>query len=444
MKHIVMLGNGISGITAARHIRKQSDHRITVISGETEHFFARTALMYIYMGHMKYEHTKPYEDFFWKKNRIELLQTWVEKIDFAEKTIHFDNESSLQYDTLILAVGSETNRFGWPGQDLIGIQGLYNFQDLESMEANTANIQHSVIIGGGLIGIEMAEMLLSRNIRVTMLVREASYWDNVLPKEESAMINRHIKEHGVDLRLSTELDEIKADGTGDRVGSVITKGKEEIACQFVGLTVGVHPNISIFKGSDLKTDRGVLVNEYLETNLPDVYAIGDCVQHSEPPQDRRSIEQIWYTGRIMGETVARTICGTKTPYTPGVFFNSAKFFDIEYQTYGQVPAQLPNDTETFYWEHPSKHISIRFNFTKGSEAVTGMNTFGMRLRHEACEKWISSKKSIGYVLSHIYEAHFDPEFFVNHEQAILDSFHAQFHRLLRPGRKATFWQKLFA
>lgn len=444
MKHIVILGNGISGITAARHIRKQSDHRITVISGETEHFFSRTALMYIYMGHMKYEHTKPYEDFFWAKNRIELLKAWVKEIDFAAKTLHFEDSTSLVYDTLVLAVGSATNKFGWPGQDLTGVQGLYSYQDLESMEANTKEINRAVIVGGGLIGIEMAEMLLSRSIPVTMLVREASYWDNVLPPEESAMINRHIRDHGVDLRLSTELDRIVADGDSNRVGSVITKEDEEIPCQFVGLTAGVHPNIDLFRNTNLHTDRGIVINEYLETNIPDVYAIGDCVQHSTPPPDRRTIEQIWYTGRIMGETVARTICGSKTPYTPGVFFNSAKFFDIEYQTYGQVPAQLPEETETFYWEHPSQNICLRFNFQAGSEVVTGINAFGIRLRHEACEKWISGKKSIGYVLSHLYEAHFDPEFFVNHEQAILDAFHTQYHRQIRPGRKATFWQKIFA
>mgnify|MGYP000265332673 FL=1 len=70
-EHIVIIGNGISGITCARHIRKNSNKRITVISGETEHFFSRTALMYVYMGHMKFEHTQPYENWFWKKNRID-------------------------------------------------------------------------------------------------------------------------------------------------------------------------------------------------------------------------------------------------------------------------------------------------------------------------------------------------------------------------------------
>jgi NADH dehydrogenase FAD-containing subunit len=86
MQNIVIIGNGIAGITAARHIRKLSDYKITVISGETDHFFSRTALMYIYMGHMKYENTKPYEDWFWKKNRIDLKRAWVKEIDYSAKS----------------------------------------------------------------------------------------------------------------------------------------------------------------------------------------------------------------------------------------------------------------------------------------------------------------------------------------------------------------------
>ena len=85
--HVVIIGNGISGITAARHIRKLSDHQITVISSETDHFFSRTALMYVYMGHMRYEDIKPYEDWFWEKNKIGLLNAYVENIDFNAKSL---------------------------------------------------------------------------------------------------------------------------------------------------------------------------------------------------------------------------------------------------------------------------------------------------------------------------------------------------------------------
>ncbi len=122
MQHIVIIGNGISGITAARHIRKLSDNKITVISGETDHFFSRTALMYVYMGHMKFEHTKPYEDDFWAKNRIELKRAWVTNIDFENKKLNLTGDETLNYDKLILALGSKPNKFGWKGQDLKGVQ----------------------------------------------------------------------------------------------------------------------------------------------------------------------------------------------------------------------------------------------------------------------------------------------------------------------------------
>ena len=124
MEHIVIIGNGIAGITAARHIRKISDKRITVISAETDHFFSRMALMYIYMGHMKYEHTKPYENRFWRKNKIHLKRGYVSKVDPGEKTLFFDDGEKLHYDKLIIASGSRPNKFGWKGQDLNGVQDL--------------------------------------------------------------------------------------------------------------------------------------------------------------------------------------------------------------------------------------------------------------------------------------------------------------------------------
>jgi len=107
-----------------------------------------------------------------EKNRIDLKRAWVKKIDYSAKSLTFDDGETMSYDQLLLATGSASNKFGWPGQDLEGVQGLYNFQDLELMEKNTVNVKNAVIIGGGLIGIEMAEMLHSRGIHVTYLIRE--------------------------------------------------------------------------------------------------------------------------------------------------------------------------------------------------------------------------------------------------------------------------------
>ena len=443
MQDIVIIGNGIAGITAARNIRKLSNDRITVISGETDHFFSRTALMYIYMGHMEYRHTKPYEDWFWEKNRIELKRAWVSKIDYEQKILSFSEGDDLKYDKLILATGSQSNKFGWPGQDLNGVQGLYSYQDLELMEENTKNISQAVIVGGGLIGVEMAEMLLSRNIPVTYLIREKHFWNGVLPVEEAKLIDRHIAEHHIDLRAETELEEIIDDGNG-RVKAIKTKDGDTIECQFVGLTVGVHPNIDLVKESIVESDRGILVDEYLQTNQPDVYAIGDCSQTREPVSHRRAIEAVWYAGRMMGETVARTVTGTPTKYQPGIWFNSAKFFDIEYQTYGMVLNHLRDNEDHFYWECEDGKKCIKIVFDKETKVVLGANLFGIRNRHEVWDKWLGDARTLDFVIENLETANFDPEFFKRYESDIQAQYNQQFPDKPVSVRKKGFLEKLFA
>ena len=457
-RNIVIIGNGISGVTCARHIRKQDESvQITIISGETDHFFSRTAIMYIYMGHMKYEHTKPYEDWFWDKSRINLKRAWVEKVDFEGKKLVFSKGESMAYDVLVLATGSKPNKFGWPGQDLTGVQGMYSYQDLELMEANSKGIQKAVIVGGGLIGIEMAEMLNSRKIPVTFLVREKNFWDNILPLEESQMINRHIIEHHIDLRLETELDEIIGDESG-KVKAIKTKSGETIDCQFVGLTVGVSPNIGFLKsqpsnGSEpleglnrdkvLQTNRGIVVDRFFRTNIPDVYAIGDCAEFKEAPaSDRKNIEQVWYTGRMHGETLAYNLTsGNPVPYQPSVWFNSAKFLDIEYQTYGFVPAVWNEEYESLYWEDTGGKTAIRFLYGKSDMKIKGVNAFGWRLRHDYFDKAISEGWMFEKILTHLEKAGFNPEFYKSHHKGVLDQYNKQKGKSLQAG-KMSFFKKL--
>ena len=218
--------------------------------------------------------------------RAHLKKGYIAETETRTKTLLFDDGETLHYDKLIIASGSIPNKFGWKGQDINGVQGLYSKQDLDLLEENTKSIGRAVIVGGGLIGIELAEMLCSRHIPVTFLVRERSFWNGVLPKGESAMINRHIREHHVDLRLGTGLAEILP-GENNRVKAVLTNKGETIPCRLVGLTAGVSPNIAFLAGSGIETGKGVLVNRYLETNIPGVYAIGDCAEQREPKGARR-------------------------------------------------------------------------------------------------------------------------------------------------------------
>ena len=445
MEHIVIIGNGISGVTAARHIRKLSDKKITIISAETEYFFSRTALMYVYMGHMKFEHTQPYENWFWKKNRIELVNAYVERINHSEKKLHLKGDSDISYDKLIIATGSKPNKFGWPGQDLKGVQGLYSKQDLEGVEKYAPDnkvCNRAVIVGGGLIGIELAEMLRSRDIPVTFLVREDSFWDVVLPSGESEMINEHILEHHIDLQLKTNLVEIISDENG-RAKAVTTDKGDTIECNFVGLTAGVSPNIDFLKESGIDLGRGVKVNRFLETNIKDIYAIGDCAEQHESIGNRRPIEAVWYTGRMMGETVAQTICGNKIEYQPGHWFNSAKFLDVEYQTYGWVFSEkIKKDYEKhFHWRHPKEKICITVAYHTETKQFLGINTFGIRMRHEIFDRWLTENRNVEYVMEYLKDANFDPEFYAQYESDIVSKFNSEFGTNIVPKKKS--WKRIF-
>ena len=423
-KKVIIIGNGIAGITCARHIRKQSNFEITVISSESKYFYSRTALMYIYMGHMKQEHTQPYENSFWEKNRINLLQAHVQQILPAENNVVLKDGTKLDYDFLVIATGSKSNKFGWPGEDFQGVQGLYNLQDLQTMEQHTQDIQHAVVVGGGLIGIETVEMLLSRNIGVTFLIREKSFWDGILPKEESEMINKLIIHHKVDLQLETELKEIKSND-GKKVTSIITSNGQEISCGFVALTVGVSPNISFVKESGIETDRGVLVDDNFRTNIKNIFAIGDCAQFKTPAEGRKPLEQVWYTGKMHGETAAKNIVGLNTEYQPGHWFNSAKFFDVEYQTYGLVQVQKKMDEDWFWWQDKKGKKGIRILWDKNTLAFKGLNSFGIRIRHEVCNDWLNNKTPVKIVVQQLYKANFNPEFFRGYEKEFAAAFNHQ-------------------
>jgi NADPH-dependent 2,4-dienoyl-CoA reductase/sulfur reductase-like enzyme len=170
----------------------------------------------------------------------------------------------------------------------------------------------------------------------------------------------------------------------------------------------------------LATDKGILVDGTLRTSDPDVYAAGDCAQVQTPEGQPDLIQAVWYTGRMQGECVAKNLLGGTEPYDGGVWFNSAKFFDLEYQVYGEVPsAQAAEQLESLYWEAPNRRHSCRLTHRGGK--LAGVNLLGIRMRHRVCERWITEGKSIDFVLKNLREAMFDPELSRRWDKAIVKS-----------------------
>lgn len=395
--------------------------------------------MYVFMGHMKPEHTEPYERNFWEKNRIDLLQDTVIEIKEDRKEIITSSGALLGYDRLVLATGSKPRRLSCEGFDLSGVQGFYSWQDLESLEsAADTTLQSAVVVGGGLIGIECVEMLLSKGVQVTYLVRETHFWGNVLSAAESELIHKKIKEHGVRLLLETEVHQIIGNEKNE-VTSVITGSGERMDCQLVLEAIGVVPNVDFLRESNLKINKGILVNSFLETNVKDVYAIGDCAEFVQHPHyGRPHIDQVWYTGKMMGKHLAHCLCKNREVYQPTRWFNSAKFFDVEYQNYGIVPNAAKDKVRSFFWKHPSKEVQITLAYDVSNLTLMGINSFGMRWRHEVFDRWMNEEWSIEKVLIHLKEANFDPEFFGSYEGMILAEYNRQFSKNLKLKKRSFF------
>ena len=398
--HVVIVGNGIAGVTAARHVRKaDAAARVTMVSDETDAPFARTALMYVYMGVLARAHTRLYEERFWAENRIDRVRDRALSLDPSARRLVLEAGGALGYDRLLIATGSRPYLPDWPGAGLDGVQGLYHLSDLDRMEAATAGVDAAVVVGGGLIGVELAEMLRTRGTRVTFLVRDGRYLPGVLSETESALVEAEVRRHGVDLRLGAEVDHVE--GTR-RAEAVVTRSGERIGAGFVGVGTGVRPNVG-WAGGAVEVDRGVLVDGTLQTSAPGVWAAGDCAQLREPPPGVRAVEPIWYTARLQGATAGLGMAGRPRPYDPGVFFNSAKFFELEWQVYGATAPTGPG--EDWAWSDGRRSLRVRHR----DGAVVGVSGLGVRLRQAVCARWIAEGWPLDRALADLGAARFDPE-----------------------------------
>jgi len=173
------------------------------------------------------------------------------------------------------------------------------------------------------------------------------------------------------------------------------------------------------RDTPIRVGRGVLVDRSLRTSVPGIFAAGDCAEVAAEPGGQNLINQVWYTGKMQGEVAADVLAGEERAYDPGVWFNSAKFLDLEYQVYGKVGYQLPGEASLF-WRHPTEPRSIRIVHQAGR--VVGFNLMGVRWRHAVCERWLAEAATVDHVVEHLEQAAFDPELSERCEDAARAAF----------------------
>lgn len=407
--HILIIGNGIAGITCALEARvRDATARITVVSGETEFFYSRTALMYAFMDKMDRRDLEPYERDVWAKQRIDLVADWLVDVDATKHTARLEKAGNITYDKLVLAVGASARIPEWQGSARAA-QGVVNFvsmQDLDACEGLVPSTRRAVVAGGGLIGIELVECLRHHRIPTTFLIREPFYWPAALSREESELVIAHLREHGVDVVLDDVIAEVVSES--GRVKSVRTTLGKSYDCDLLGVCIGVTANVSRLATWTTRPElgRGILVDDGFRTSLPDVYACGDCCEVRRA--DGTSFtELIWYSAKRHGQLTARSIFGDDVHYEQPVFFNSSKFFHIEFTTVGDVETAQAG-TPTIYRHRRGQNVTQRI--VHDGKRVIGFNMLGSRWDNELLARWITERRSAAWVLEHLAEAQHDVEF----------------------------------
>ena len=361
------------------------------------------------MGHMRLGDTYPQPKDFWVKNRLELIHERVDSADLEKSELHLSSGVVLSYDRLVIASGSKPRRLDIPGEELEAVRSLYHLQDLYRIENSIKGKKQAVVIGGGLIGVELCEMLASRGMKVSFIIREERFWSAGLGPDQSRILEDHMEnDHHIELIKSSLVQEIVGDGEGNVLG-VRTGDDRIIETDFVGITVGVEPNVDFLRESGLKIRRGILVDRFFRTNLENVYAVGDCAEHIDPHPDRKAIEAVWYSGRMAGETLGVNLAGIRKAYDPGRWFNSAKFFDIEYQEYGRSGPVLQEGEAQLEWTDGDRR-NMRIVYREEDHLLLGISTLNIRLRHVVIDKWLRNAFHLAFMVKHLEDVIFQPEF----------------------------------
>jgi NADPH-dependent 2,4-dienoyl-CoA reductase/sulfur reductase-like enzyme len=414
--HYAIVGNGVCGIEAALALRaRDADARISLVSDEHDHFFSRPALMYVFAGQTSLRDTEPYDHALYDRMGFERVAKGVVTVDVPGHALVFDDGQRLVYERLLLAVGSKARPAPWPGAAGPGLHYFVTLRDLEALDREARKGMSAAVIGGGLIGVEVAEILHHRGLHVTFVIRENWYFPAALDGRESAVVAEHMRGRGVDVRLAAAVDEIQRGSDGRP--AAVRCGTSVFPADIVVSSIGVTPNTTFLAGGaiPLNQNGAVEVNDALRTAAPDVWAAGDCANVTWADGSRRP-EQLWYTARDQGRAAAASMLGDDVAYRRGTWYNSAKFFDLEWTTAGWVPVTVNfdgtpldpgRDVRTWFQRVPGTFRTQKI-VAKG-ERVVGFNFLGSRWNHEPLLEWIHERRSLEWVLKHLHEAQFDEE-----------------------------------
>ncbi|MGZ9164215.1 MAG: NAD(P)/FAD-dependent oxidoreductase [Anaerolineales bacterium] len=340
----VMIGSGVAGIAAIEAIRSVhpspvrgrdgGEVEITLIGDDPHGFYSRPGLAYYLTGELHDKALFPRTADDLQALNFRYVKGQVTKILRAEHILELENQASIPYDRLLIAVGAQAMPLEVPGADLEGVLKLDHMQDAKRILKHARRGKTAVVVGGGITALELVEGLVSHGMKVHYLLRGDRYWSNVLDAQESRIIEHRLQEEGVTLHHHAEAIEVT--GRNGRVSGVRLLTGQELKCDLVAYAIGIRPRTGLAKQAGLAIDRGILVNEYLQTNDPDIFAAGDVAQAYDPLTGRSVLDSLWGPARQQGHIAGLNMAGRKTAYIKSPPFNVTRLAGLTTTIIGMV------------------------------------------------------------------------------------------------------------
>ena len=386
MAKYVIVGASAGGIGAVEAIREVDPlGTIVVISDEPYPQYSRPMISDFVSSKADFQKMKFRSDDFWKENNVEALTSKrAIALNLNEKTVSLESGEKVAYEKLLLATGGKPFVPKMDGSDKEGVFTFTTIKDAERLAAkiDSINAKSAIVIGAGLIGISVTEALSKRGLKVTMVELQEKILSLLLDAKASDIVENIVRKAGVDIITGQSVQRItgKLGNKGAVGGVILTKG-DQVPCDLVIVAIGVVPRTELVIGTDVKVNRGIVVDKMMQTNVPGVYASGDVAETYDFILNQNRLLPLWPLAIQEGQVAGCNMAGKKTTYLGGTNMSSLKYFGIPIISMGLVNPQEDPTLEVLVKQDVAhnlyKKLVLRNNVVIGMTIVNYIERAGV-------------------------------------------------------------------